>query len=59
MVPNRIVRYFFYFGYALAKAGYTPFSLFRTSLTHFYIQYLQHEFCLKNPRRYPETYGLN
>lgn len=59
MIPNRIVRYFFYLGYALGRAGYTPFSLFTASLIQFYLLYLQHEYCLKNPLHYPRTYGLN
>ena len=59
MIPNRIVRYFFFLGYALGQGGRTPFSLFQSSLTHFYLIHLQHEFWWRNPGRYPKTYGLN
>ena len=59
MIPNRIVRYFFYLGYALGQNGTTPFSLFQSSLTEFYVIHLQHEYWWKQPGRYPETYGLN
>ncbi len=59
MIPNRIVRYFFYLGYSLDRAGWTSFSLFKTSLIQFYLLYLQHEYWCKDPCHYPRVYGLN
>ncbi len=59
MIPNRIVRYFFYLGYALGQYERTPFALFQSSLTEFYLIHLQHEFWWKQPEQYPKIYGLN
>ena len=59
MIPNRIIRYFFYLGFSLDRLGRTSFSLFKASLIQFYRLYLQHEYWRKNPQYYARVYGLN
>jgi len=59
MVPNRIVRYFYYLGYALAQSGRTKFPVFKDSLGVFYATYMCQDYCTKEPLRYPSVYGLN
>ena len=59
MVPNRVVRYFYYLGYALAQSGRTQFPAFKDGLNNFYSTYLCQEYGIKEPLRYPSVYGLN
>ena len=59
MVPNRVVRYFYYLGYALAHSGLTQFPVFKNGLTNFYLTYMRQEYNIKEPLRYPSVYGLN
>jgi len=59
MVPNRIVRYFYYLGYALAQTGRTQFPVFKDSLGGFYAAYIHREYYIKEPLHYPSVYGLN
>jgi len=59
MVPNRIVRYFYYLGYALAQTGRTQFPVFKDSLGGFYAAYIHQEYYIKEPLHYPSVYGLN
>ena len=59
MVPNRIVRYFYYLGYSLAQTSRTKFPVFKDSLGGFYTAYLRENYCIKEPFRYPSTYGRN
>jgi len=59
MVPNRVVRYFYYFGYALAQSELTQFSTFKVGLNYFYSIYILKQCYIKEPRHYPSVYGLN
>ena len=59
MVPNRIVRYFYYLGYALGQSGQTEFHVFKESLGIFYTTYIQQDCYTKKPLLYPSLYGLN
>ena len=59
MVPNRIVRYFYYLGYALAQTGRTEFPVFKNSLDFFYTTYMRQGYCTREPLRYPSMYGFN
>ncbi len=59
MVPNRIVRYFAMFGYALSRGGFTRFSVFKKAIVHFYSDYLGPGYFIKKPSYYAETYGMN
>jgi hypothetical protein len=59
MVPNRVVRYFYYLGYALAQSELTQFSAFKVGLNYFYATYMLKQYYIKEPRRYPSVYGLN
>lgn len=59
MVPNRIVRYFVYFGYSLSQGGFTRFSVFKNAIIYFYSDYIEPEYYLKKPSYYAEVYGLN
>ena len=59
MVPNRVVRYFYYLGYALAQSELTQFSAFKIGLNCFYSTYMLKQFYIKKPRHYPSVYGLN
>lgn len=59
MIPNRVIRYFYYLGYALSRYGQTPFPMFKEGIINFYSAYIQHEYYLKNPLFYPSIYGLN
>ena len=59
IMPNRIVRYFIYFGCSLSRGGVTRFSVFKAALNHFYSDYIGPEYYLKKPLFYAKTYGLN
>jgi hypothetical protein len=59
MVSNRVVRYFYYLGYALAQSELTQFSVFKISLNYFYSSYMLKQCYIKEPGRYPLVYGLN
>ena len=59
MVPNRVVRYFYYLGYALSQSELTQFSAFKFGLNYFYSTYMLKQFYIKEPYRYPSVYGLN
>ena len=59
MIPNQVVRYFYYLGYALGKSGYTPFPTFKDGIINFYSTYIRHKYYLRKPLHYPSTYGLN
>jgi len=59
MIPNRIVRYFFYLGYSLAQTGRTQFPAFKNSLEGFYAIYMHQGYYIKKPLHYPSVYGLN
>jgi len=59
MVAYRIVRYFYYLGYALAQSGRTKFPVFKDSLGGFYATYMHQGYYIKDPLRYPSVYGLN
>ena len=59
MMPNRVVRYFYYLGYALGQYGHTTFPAFQNALVDFYSVYVKHEYYVKKPLRYPSVYGLN
>ena len=59
MIPNRIVRYFMYLGYALGHGGWTPFNTFKNGVIQFYFSYLDQKHYLYKPGWYPENYGVN
>ena len=59
MIPNQVVRYFYYLGYALGKYGHTPFPTFKDGIINFYSAYIRHKYYLSKPLHYPSTYGLN
>ena len=59
MIPNRIVRYFMFLGYALGHGGCTPFPTFKNGVIQFYFDYLETQCYLKEPAYYPKTYGIN
>lgn len=59
MIPNRIVRYFMFLGYALGHGGCTPFPTFQNGVTQFYFEYLHQQYFLTQPAYYPKNYGVN
>ena len=59
VIPNRVIRYFYYLGYALGQCGRTQFPTFKEGLIGFYSAYMQHEYYVKDPLHYPSVYGLN
>ena len=59
MIPNRIVRYFMFLGYALGHGERTSFPTFQNGVVHFYFEYLEREYFLKQPAYYPQIYGIN
>ncbi len=59
MIPNQVVRYFYYLGYALGNYGHTPFLAFKGGIISFYSTYIRHRYYLSEPLHYPSTYGLN
>ena len=59
MIPNRIVRYFMFLGYALSHGGLTSFPTFQNGVTQFYFEYLHQQYYLTQPAYYPKNYGVN
>lgn len=59
MIPNRIVRYFMFLGYALGHGGWTSFPTFQNGVTQFYFEYLEQHYFLNKPGYYPQRYGVN
>ena len=59
MIPNRIVRYFMFLGYALSHGERTSFSTFQNGVIQFYFEYLDRKYFLKQPAYYPKNYGIN
>jgi len=59
MIPNRIVRYFMFLGYALGHGGWTSFPTFRNGVSQFYFEYLEQHYFLNKPDYYPQRYGVN
>lgn len=59
MIPNRIVRYFMFLGYALGHGGLTSFPTFQNGVTQFYFEYLDQQYYLTQPAYYPKNYGIN
>jgi len=59
VIPNRVIRYFYYLGYALGRCGRTQFPTFKNSLINFYSIYIQQKYYIKDPLYYPSVYGRN
>ncbi len=59
MIPNRIVRYFMFLGYALGHGGCTSFPTFQNGIVQFYFEYLEQHYFLNKPAYYPQRYGVN
>ncbi len=59
MIPNRIVRYFMFLGYALGHGGWTSFPTFQNGVIQFYFEYLERHYYLNKPGYYPQRYGVN
>jgi len=59
MIPNRIVRYFIFLGFALGHGGWTSFPTFQNGVIQFYFEYLHEQHYLKQPAYYPRNYGVN
>ncbi|NIQ01233.1 MAG: hypothetical protein GWM98_13210 [Nitrospinaceae bacterium] len=59
MIPNRIVRYFMFLGYALGHGGCTRFDTFKGGIIQFYSDYLKRQYYLTQPSYYPKNYGVN
>ena len=58
-IPNRIIRYFYFLGYALSRSGRTGFGTFQDSVIFFYFSYLQQNYFVEDPGFYPEYFGMN